>query len=147
MPVFVEAEVRDIMDPMKSGRVKIRQYKRQDNEQLVKDEQLAWALPLMPPTAASTAKLGSSPVGLRVGSRVMVMYQDDDPSQQYPIILGAFQRAGKAKSEGGTTDTNTSQADVDLRHSDNPITFENSELNQFEVAPSDRKSTRLNSSH
>ena len=50
MPVFVEAEVRDIMDPMKSGRVKIRQYKRQDNEQLVKDEQLAWALPMMPVT-------------------------------------------------------------------------------------------------
>lgn len=136
MPVFVEAEVRDIMDPMKSGRVKIRQYKRQDNEQLVKDEQLAWAIPLMPPTAASTAKLGSSPVGLRVGSRVMVMYQDDDPSQQYPIILGAFQRAGSPKSKGGTTDTNTSQADVQLKDSDNPGSFKYpNELNKLEHAP------------
>jgi len=64
------------------------------------------------------------------------MYQDDDVSQQYPIILGAFQRAGKAKSEGGTTDTNTSQADVKLQFSDNPSTFKNCEkLNDFDQNP------------
>lgn len=100
------AEIRNIDDPTKSGRCQIRKYTRHDGEEgnsggsstnKINEDDCAWALPLMPITSASTAKLGQIPTGLVVGSRVIVTYLDDDPSEQYPIIIGSFYRAGDAK--------------------------------------------------
>jgi hypothetical protein len=86
------AEVRNIMDPLKSGRVQVRIYGLHDDEQAVKDDHLPWALPLQPVTSAATAKIGCIPVGLIVGSRVMITYLHTDIAMQYPIILGSFAR-------------------------------------------------------
>ena len=65
------AEVRNLKDPWESGRVQIRVYGRHDNEQDIKDENLPWATVMMPITSASTNRVGTSPTGLLVGSRVM----------------------------------------------------------------------------
>lgn len=93
------AEVRNIKDdPTKSGRVRIRLYGHNDDEQNIKDDELPWALPLQPISSAATNGVGMIPTGLRVGSRVVVAYLENDPSQQYPIILGSFARGA---AEGG----------------------------------------------
>jgi hypothetical protein len=93
------AEVRNVKDdPTKSGRVQIRMYGRHDDEQNIKDEDLPWALPLQPITSAATNRVGIIPTGLRVGSRVIVSFLEDDEARQYPIILGSFARG--AKSQG-----------------------------------------------
>jgi len=88
------AEVRDIMDPLRSGRVKVRKYGYENDEQNVKDEHLPWALPLQPITSAATGKVGIIPTGLIVGSRVVIVYMDNDKAEQYPIIMGSFARGG-----------------------------------------------------
>jgi len=86
------AEVRDIMDPLYSGRVRVRKYMHEDDEQKVKDNDLPWALPLQPVTSAATGKVGTSPLGLVVGSRVVITYMENDTAEQHPIILGSFSR-------------------------------------------------------
>lgn len=92
MANFYVAEVRNIMDPLKSGRVQIRIYNQHDDEQNIKDDNLPWALPLQPITSAATGKVGNIPTGLLVGSRVIITYLTDDIPKQYPIILGSFAR-------------------------------------------------------
>jgi hypothetical protein len=99
MAKFYFAEVRDIKDPLKSGRVKVRKYGYQNDEENIKDDHLPWAMPLQPVTSAATGKVGITPVGLLVGSRVVIAYMDDDTAEQYPIIMGSFARAAKP-SEG-----------------------------------------------
>ncbi|CAB4162775.1 Protein Gp5, N-terminal OB-fold domain containing protein [uncultured Caudovirales phage] len=91
------AEVRDIMDPLESGRVKIRKYIHENDENNIKDDHLPWAITLMPTTSASTTGVGVSPVGLIVGSRVIITYSEDDVAEQYPIVLGSFYRSSKPK--------------------------------------------------
>jgi hypothetical protein len=92
------AEVRNIKDdPTKSGRVKVRIYNTQNDEQQVKDDDLPWALPLQPVTSAATAKVGATPFGLIVGSRVAITYAENDTAEEYPIILGSFARGALLK--------------------------------------------------
>lgn len=93
MAKFYFAEVRDIMDPLKSGRVRVRRYNYDDDEQSVEDDHLPWALPLQPVTSAATGKIGTSPLGLMVGSRVVIAYMDNDIAEQYPIVMGSFARS------------------------------------------------------
>lgn len=95
--MFEIAEVRNIKDPMKAGRVQVRIYGKNDDEQEIKDEDLPWAVSVMPSTSASTARIGTIPVGLLVGSRVLIAYASNDPEKQYPFILGSFHRAGAPK--------------------------------------------------
>jgi len=95
------AEVRDIMDPLMSGRVKVRMYGIQDDEGKTKDDNLPWALPLQPVTSAATGKVGVTPVGLMVGSRVVISYLDNDHAEQYPIVLGSYGRGAMPKNLGG----------------------------------------------
>jgi hypothetical protein len=97
MADFHAAEVRNIMDPLKSGRVQIRIYGLHDDEKTIKDADLPWALPLMPSTSASTGKVGVIPTGLIVGSRVIISFLKNDTAQQYPIIFGSFGRGGMPK--------------------------------------------------
>lgn len=97
MAKFYFAEVRDIMDPLKSGRVRVRRYNYDDDEQNVKDDHLPWALPLQPVTSAANARIGTTPVGLMVGSRVVIAYMDNDSAELYPIILGSFARGAMPK--------------------------------------------------
>lgn len=101
MPDFKIAQVMKYKeDPTKSGRVKIRIYNEQNDEQQVKDEDLAWAILGMPTTNPSTLKLGSSPHGLKPGSRVLVTYMPNDLAEQYPIIIASLPRGDKPKSGG-----------------------------------------------
>jgi len=94
--VFI-AEVRNIKDPWKAGRVQIRVYGNHDNEQDIKDDDLPWATPLQPITSAATGKVGIIPVGMVVGSRVFGLFIDD--ARQHPIILGTFARAAKLNGD------------------------------------------------
>lgn len=110
------AEVRNLKDPWESGRVQLRIYGRHDNEQDIKDEDLPWGMPLQPITSAATNRIGTSPTGVLVGSRVYGTFLDE--AQQYPIILGTFARAGKLKDE---EDNTGGKDDIDEAYSDVPI--------------------------
>lgn len=110
------AEVRNLKDPWESGRVQIRVYGRHDNEQDIKDDNLPWATVMMPITSASTNRVGTSPTGLLVGSRVMGYWLDE--AHQYPVIIGSFHRAGKLKDENNNTG---GKDDLDENYSDIPI--------------------------
>jgi len=90
---FYFAEVRDIQDPKKSGRVKVRKYGYENDEQNIKDDELPWALPMQPVTSAATHGIGTTPFGILVGSRVVIAYMDNDAEEKYPIIIGSFARS------------------------------------------------------
>jgi hypothetical protein len=110
------AEVRNVKDDKwKSGRVQIRVYGKHDDEQNIKDEHLHWAMPLQPITSAATNRIGTSPTGMVVGSRVIGFFLDD--AQQYPVIVGTFARAGKQKQDDDNTDGFDS---IDAKYSDVP---------------------------
>ena len=111
---FHIAEVRNFEDdPTRSGRVKVRIYNKHNSEQDVKDEELPWAMVLHPVTSAATSKIGISPSGLVVGSRVLIIYTEEDHAKQYPIVLGSLARGdmpeGHEDSNGGVG-TNTDDA-------------------------------------
>ena len=110
------AEVRDLMDPWESGRLKLRIYGHHDNEQDIKDEDLPWGMPLQTITSAATNRVGTSPTGALVGSRVYGIFLDE--AQQYPIILGTFARAGKLQDDNDNTG---GYDDIDDKYSDVPI--------------------------
>ena len=95
--MFEIAEVRNIKDPLKAGRVQVRIYGKNDDEENIKDEDLPWAVSVMPSTSASTGRVGMVPVGLLVGSRVLIGYANNDKEKQYPFIFGSFHRAGSPK--------------------------------------------------
>ena len=97
MPSVFIAEVRKIDGEDKAGYVQIRKYGYENNEDDIKDEHLQWAIPLQPVTSAATGKIGTSPVGLRVGSRVLVTYAENDPEQKHPFVLGSFARSAFAE--------------------------------------------------
>jgi len=99
MKMFI-AEVRDIKDPMKSGRCKLRIYGQHDDEETAGDDKAVWGVPLQSTTTASTARSGNIPTGMEVGSRVMVCYASDDVNCQNPFIMGTFHRAGSGNSTG-----------------------------------------------
>ncbi len=111
------AEVRNLKDPWESGRVQLRIYGAHDSEQKVKDDDLPWALPVQDITSAATERIGTSPTGMLVGSRVIVTYAEDDTEEQYPIILGTYARAGKGKGQDNTGGFD----EVDDKYGDAPI--------------------------
>lgn len=102
--MYIEvAEVRKSKkDPTKSGRVQIRVYGRQDDEQSIKDEHLPWAVVMHPVTSPATQKVGTMPK-LRPGCRVIVTYMPDDVNHMYPIIIGTIGRGNlpEDKRNGG----------------------------------------------
>lgn len=95
------AEVRSFEDdPTQSGRARVRIYNDQNDEKQIKDEDLPWAVVGLPVTSASTAKIGVSPSGLIVGSRVLISYLDTDTAEQYPIILCSLGRGDLPTKKG-----------------------------------------------
>lgn len=116
------AEVRDINDPFKSGRVKIRIYGNHDDEQNIKDEHLAWGMPIQPITSAATSKVGVIPTGMIVGSRVLGVFIDE--ARQYPIILGTYSRGSKLLNnnvvDGGQEILDPKQKGVDTPSQGHP---------------------------
>lgn len=116
------AEVRNIEDdPSKSGRVKVRLYNDQNDDDEIKDDDLPWALPIQPTSSAAFNGVGSTPHGLLPGSRVLVAYMPDDNGQQYPLILGSFSRAFEPKELGVVTeDKETGVPQPDKTNPDGP---------------------------
>lgn len=115
-------EVRNIKDPWKSGRVQVRIYGLHDDEQNVKDEHLAWAMPIQDITSAATGKVGTVPVGMVVGTRVLGTFLDEQ--KQNPVILGTYARAAKPAdtndNTGGEEGNDKKSQGVDLPSSGNP---------------------------
>lgn len=95
------AEVVNVKDPDESGRVQVRVIGRHDDKDNIPDEDLPWALPLQSVTSAAFRKIGTAPVGMVKGTKVIGFWADID--QQYPIIIGTFGKAGPLK-EGTNTD-------------------------------------------
>ena len=100
-------------DPTQSGRVQVRVFGRHDDTQNIPDEDLPWALPIQPVTSAAIGKLGTTPLGLVVGSKVCGFWMDQD--QQYPIIWGTIGKAGDYianKTEDGAEALDTSTGSI-----------------------------------
>ena len=100
--------VANVMDPHESGRVQVRVFGRHDDAANIPDEDLPWAQVIQPVTSAAIGRIGTAPVGLVVGSRVVGYWLDRD--QQYPMITGTVGRAGlpiPGQTEGGAPAVNT----------------------------------------
>ena len=106
------AEVRDINDPTQSGQCRVRIYNKQNDDKETPDDKLAWAAPMHPITSAATMGVGIIPSGLIVGSRVLVAFMENDPGEQYPIILGSFGRS-QLPSKGGIRDNSDDDTGMD----------------------------------
>jgi hypothetical protein len=89
---FFIGDVEKILDPLYIGRVKVRVYGDHtlDTEILPTDD-LPWATVLNDIHSHSTTGKGQTPLGLRIGSKVVGFYLD--AAKQRPVVLGAI--AGK----------------------------------------------------
>lgn len=76
-------------DPLCLGRAKVRVFgiHPQDDNNLVQDEHLPWAMPIQPIYSAGIFGVGHSPVGLLPGSIVFGFFADGSDAQ-VPFILG-----------------------------------------------------------
>jgi hypothetical protein len=117
------AEVRKLGGEDRAGYVQIRKYGFQDDEKLIKDEDLPWAVPLQPVTSAATGRVGIAPNGLRVGSRVLITYADTDPEEKHPIILGPFARSAPPENSNiqqRDSTTGKDKAKANVKNGDSP---------------------------
>lgn len=79
--------VDDINDPLQLGRIKVRVINEHENT--VESEDLPWAIVLGSTTSASYLGLGSAPVGIQIGSRVLGFYLDDLRKTK-PVVIGTM---------------------------------------------------------
>jgi Gp5 N-terminal OB domain len=91
--IYWIGEVVDVNDPHQSGRVKIRVYGHHDDRTNIPDSALPWAQVTQSPTSAAIGRIGSAPVGLVVGSRVIGFWADSS-DLQYPLVIGTIGKAG-----------------------------------------------------
>jgi len=91
--IYWVGEVVDVNDIYQSGRVKVRVYGRHDDRTNIPDSALPWATVTQPVTSAAIGRVGASPVGLVVGSRVIGFWCDGN-DLQFPMIIGTLGRAG-----------------------------------------------------
>lgn len=72
------------------GRVQVRIFGlHPEDEKLVPDEHLPWAIPIQPVTSAGIFGIGQSPTGLLVGSYVFGFFMDGRDAQ-IPVIMGSI---------------------------------------------------------
>lgn len=81
------AIVEDLKDPMQLGRVKVRILNEHDDN--VDTQDIPWAQVMMPPTNASLAGVGTTPLGMEVGTWVIGFFIDGN-EKQFPMIMGSF---------------------------------------------------------
>lgn len=91
--IYWIGEVVDVRDPHQSGRVKIRVYGHHDDRTNIPDSALPWAQVVQSVTSAAIGRIGSAPVGLVVGSRVIGFWADSS-DLQYPLVTGSIGKAG-----------------------------------------------------
>lgn len=80
---WFEAEVVDVDDPLKMGRIKVKELVGQDKEQV---NNLFWSHVIMPPTGANAKGVGVSAVGLNLNSKVLGFRV----SSSLSYIIGSF---------------------------------------------------------
>lgn len=107
-------EVVDVNDPDKSGRVKVRIFGQHDDKTNIPDKDLLWAVPKQDIKSAGFNKIGSAPVGVVKGSKVVGRYLDKD--HQILMFDGVLAKAGDEVS--GSTTNNTQQ--IDPKTNDTP---------------------------
>jgi len=103
------AEVVNVKDKLEAGRVQIRVFGRHDDITNLPDKDLPWAMVMQPVTSAAHGRMGSTPVGLIKGSKVIGFWVDED--NQNAIIIGSFAKVGDVKGEtsvGNIADIDTS---------------------------------------
>jgi len=82
--------IEDRMDPLCTGRVRVRCYNWHTSETgKLNKEDLPWAQVLMPVTSASLGGIGESPTGLIEGSTVFGFFIDGKNAQM-PMVLGVL---------------------------------------------------------
>lgn len=88
--------VVNVMDPTKQGRIQVRLFGLHDNETLIPDKDLYWALPRVPiNSGASYRGVAAAPVGVIPGSIVDGYFADSE--RTILIVTGTIQAAGKTK--------------------------------------------------
>lgn len=86
--IWFFGKVVDRHDPLALGRIKVRIYGvHPEDENLVPNDHLPWAMPIQPITSAAFAGIGTSPTGVIEGSTVFGFFADGSDSQ-LPFILG-----------------------------------------------------------
>jgi hypothetical protein len=98
--MFYVCEVRENKDPSGSGRVKVRFYNKENDEQNIPDDGLSWAHPLYPISAIPNAGIGSSFPAPMVGSRLLCIFLPDDDGKQSPFYIGGIARSESAGVKG-----------------------------------------------
>ena len=77
-------------DTLSLGRVRVRVFGiHPDDENLVPNDHLPWATPIMPVTSAGIFGVGASATGLMEGSYVFGFFADGEDAQ-IPIVLGSI---------------------------------------------------------
>jgi len=94
--------VEDIMDPLKTGRVKVRCYDwHVSNKGAMPTKDLPWAQVMMPANNASASGIGTSPNGLKQGSWVLGFFLDGQFAQR-PLIMGSIPGIPSYKADENT---------------------------------------------
>ena len=77
-------------DPLQLGRVRVRVFGlHTDNENLIQDDHLPWAITIQPVTSAGIFGVGGPPSGLIEGSHVFGFFADGKDAQ-VPIVIGSI---------------------------------------------------------
>lgn len=83
-------KVVDRNDTAQLGRVRVRVFGiHPDDETLVPNDHLPWAIPVQPVTSAGVFGVGLSPTGLLVGSYVFGFFADGQDAQ-IPVVIGSI---------------------------------------------------------
>lgn len=94
-------EVENVNDPDRAGRIQVRIIGQHDDVTRIPTSGLPWAQVLQPVTSAAAGGIGTAPVGLVTGSRV-VGFWADGLDAQFPVIMGSIARAGRPATNGQT---------------------------------------------
>jgi len=94
-------EVENIQDPDRAGRVQVRIIGQHDDVTRIPTESLPWAQVMQPVTSAAAGGIGTAPVGLVLGSKVVGFWADGEDAQ-FPVIMGSIARAGRPANNGQT---------------------------------------------
>ena len=86
---FFIGDVEQITDPLYIGRLKVRVYgDHTTDKEVLPTADLPWATVLNDVHSHSTTGKGQTPLGLRVGSKVVGFYMDS--TKQRPVVLGSI---------------------------------------------------------
>ncbi len=94
-------KVVSVNDPDQDGRVQVRILGQHDDISNIPDDMLLWAKPAQDITSAAHNKMGTSPVGVIVGSIIGGYYMDAD--MQIPVFTHTVAKAGDPSKDNTST--------------------------------------------